>query len=93
MLRAAKWRAARYGLEDELVDVEEGRALPARVFIEKLLAHLRPALEEYQDWEEVSEIVQATLARGNGAARQRAAFRRSDSFADVVELIMAETTI
>ncbi|HEX8747224.1 MAG TPA: carboxylate-amine ligase [Pyrinomonadaceae bacterium] len=93
LLRAAKWRAARYGLEAELVDVEEGRAVPARVLIEKLLAHLRPALEEYGDWEEVSEIVRATLTRGNGAARQREAFRREGSFENVVDVIVAETAI
>ena len=93
LLRAAKWRAARYGLEAELVDVVEGRALPARVLIEKLLTQLRPALEENRDWEEVSEIVRATLTRGNGAARQRAAFRRAGSFADLVDLIVAETAI
>lgn len=91
LLRAAKWRAARYGLEAELIDVAEERALPAQVLIEKMLAHLRPALEENRDWEEVSEIVRATLSRGNGAARQRTAFRRADNFEDVVDLIVNET--
>lgn len=93
LLRAAKWRAARYGLEAELIDVKDERALPVFEVIEQLLLHLRPALEEYGDWEEVSEIVRATLTRGNGATRQRAAFRRADNFEDVVDLIMAETAI
>lgn len=91
LLSAAKWRAARYGLEADLIDVEAGCAIPAGELIEKLLAHLRPALAAAQDWEEISALVRATLAQGNGAARQRAAFARAGNFAEVVDLIVAET--
>ena len=35
-------RAARFGLDEDLIDTQEGRAVPARELIEKLLAHLRP---------------------------------------------------
>ncbi|MGI9105245.1 MAG: carboxylate-amine ligase [Pyrinomonadaceae bacterium] len=91
VLRAAKWRAARYGLEADLIDMAAGRAVPAADLVEQLLAHLRPALEASGDWEEISTLVRYTLARGNGAMRQRAAFARADSFEDVVDLIVAET--
>ena len=92
LLRAAKWRAARYGLEADLVDVERGRAVPAGELVERLLARLRPALEADGDAEEVCELVRATLRRGNGAARQRAAYARAESFEDVVDFIVAETS-
>jgi carboxylate-amine ligase len=91
LLRAAKWRAARYGLDADLVDVERGEAVPAGELVERLLARLRGALEEDGAWEEVSELVSATLKRGNGAARQRAAFGRAGSFEEVVDYIVAET--
>jgi carboxylate-amine ligase len=91
VLRAAKWRAARYGIDADLIDTTEGRARPATELIEKLLAHLRPALETDGNWEEVSALTRYTLARGNGAMRQRAAFVRADNFNDVVDLIVAET--
>jgi carboxylate-amine ligase len=91
VLRAAKWRAARYGLEAELVDVSEGRARPAAELIEKLLAHLRPALETDGNWEEIAALTRYTLARGNGATRQRQVFARTDNFEAVVDLIVAET--
>lgn len=91
VLRAAKWRAARYGLDAELIDVSEGRARPAAELIEKLLTHLRPALETDGNWEEVATLTRYTLARGNGAARQRQVFARTDSFEAVVDLIVAET--
>ncbi|MCA1592608.1 MAG: carboxylate-amine ligase [Acidobacteria bacterium] len=91
LLRAAKWRAARYGLDAELIDVAEGRAVPAHEHVEKMLSQLRPALEETHDWPEISTLVRDTLKHGNGATRQRAAFARAGSFKDVVDLIVAET--
>lgn len=92
LLRAAKWRAARYGLDADLIDVERGEAVPARDLIGRMLARLGDALEADGAREEVFELVRATLEGGNGAARQRAAFARAGSFEDVVDLIVAETS-
>ena len=91
MLRAAKWRAARYGLDADLIDVERGEAVPAHDLVGRMLARLQDALEEDGAWEEVSGLVRAALGRGNGAARQRAAYARGDSFEEVVRFIVAET--
>jgi glutamate---cysteine ligase / carboxylate-amine ligase len=91
LLRAAKWRAARHGLDAELVDVLGGRARPAAELVQALLDEVRPGLEAGGDLEEVTELVRATLARGTGAARQRAVFRRAGRLEDVVDLIVAET--
>jgi gamma-glutamyl:cysteine ligase YbdK (ATP-grasp superfamily) len=78
LLRASKWSAARYGLEAELIDVADKRAIPAHELVEKLLATLRPTLESYGDWDEINSLARDTLARGNGATRQRAAYARRD---------------
>ena len=91
LLRAAKWRAARHGLDAELVDVLDGRARPAAELVERFLRELRPGLEAGGDLEEVTELVRATVAHGTGAARQREAFRRSGRLEAVVDLIVAET--
>lgn len=91
LIRAAHWRAARYGLETELIDVEEKRAIPAGDLIEKLLAFVRPALEDYGDWDEVSSLVQKTMQQGNGATRQREVYQRNGSLEEVVDFIVAET--
>jgi glutamate---cysteine ligase / carboxylate-amine ligase len=91
LLRAAKWRAARYGLDADLIDVEEEAARPAREMVSKLLAFLRPALEEHGEWDEVSALVRETLSRGNGATRQRQTYARSGSLEEVVDFIVAET--
>ena len=91
LLRAAHWLASRHGLDAKLADVEAGHAIPAREMIEKLLAFLRPALEEGGDWEEVSALVHETLKRGNGASRQREAYERAGRLEDVVDMLIKET--
>ncbi|MDQ3569112.1 MAG: carboxylate-amine ligase [Actinomycetota bacterium] len=92
LLRAAKWRAARYGLGADLIDVVGRRAVPASELVQALLALVRPALEDQGDWDEVSGLVAQTLHGGNGAARQREVFVRSGRLEDVVELVTASTT-
>jgi carboxylate-amine ligase len=91
LLRAAKWRAARYGLDTELIDIEAGEAIPARELVEKLLSFVRPALEEDGEWEEISALVRQTVERGTGAARQRDVHKRNGKLEDVVDFIVAET--
>ncbi len=91
LLRAAHWRASRHGLDEDLIDVEAGRAVPAREMIEKMLLFARPALEEAGDWEEVSELVYETLKHGNGATRQRRIFGRTGRLEDVVDMLIEET--
>jgi carboxylate-amine ligase len=91
LLRAAKWRAARYGLDADLIDVRGQQSLPAREVIESLLDFVRPALEEAGAWTEVSGIVAETLERGTGASRQRAVLAAAGRLEDVVDMLVAET--
>jgi carboxylate-amine ligase len=92
LLRCANWRAARFGLEGELVDVAAGGALrPAGEAIGALLEHARPALEMDGDWDEVSALVGETLRRGSGTRRQREVYWRTGRLEDVVDLIVEET--
>ena len=85
---AARWRAARYGVEGTLVDLRELRTAPAREVVDGLLAHLRPALEEDGDWDEVHGLVERVMVDGNGAARQRAALARRGEINDVIALLL-----
>lgn len=91
LLRAAKWRAARYGLDADLIDTEAERAVPASELIEKFLAYLRPTLEDNKEWDETAALARETIARGTGATRQRETFARAGRLEDVVDLIIAET--
>jgi carboxylate-amine ligase len=87
----AHWRAARYGISRELIDVVDQRELPAAALIEKMLNTLRPALEAEGNWEEIASLVRETLQQGNGATRQRAAYQRNGRMEDVVDFMVAET--
>lgn len=92
LLRAAKWRAARFGLEDSLIDIENGRPVAAPELVRRLLDFVRPSLEDDGDWDEVSTAVEETFAAGTGACRQRDAYRRAGRLEEVVDLIVEETS-
>jgi carboxylate-amine ligase len=89
-LRAATWRAARSGLEGDLVDPMTGRPVPAPRVVRALLTRLRPALEETGDWDTVVELVEAVLGRGSAAHRLRRLALR-DGRRAAVDLLIAET--
>jgi carboxylate-amine ligase len=91
LLRAAEWRAARYGVSAQLVDVQAGVAVPAQELIEKLLGFVRPVLEEQDEWDEIHSLTRDVLERGNGAMRQCAAWKKNGRLEDVVDLVVAET--
>ena len=91
LLRAARWKASRFGLDGDLIDVHERKSVPARELIESMLKLLRPALEEFGDWEEVTTLVRKTLDQGNSAKRQLWAFAQAGKLEDVIDLILRET--
>lgn len=91
VVRAARWRAARHGLEDGLLEVREGRLLPAATVVRGLLGRLRDDLEDAGEWDEVSVLAEQALGRGTSAARQRAVLERTGSVDDVVRLLLDET--
>jgi carboxylate-amine ligase len=73
-LRAAMWRAARYGVEDALVDPTSGTLAPASDVLRALLEQAGPGLEVTGDGDLVREGLGRVLRDGNGASRQRRAF-------------------
>ncbi len=91
IIRVAQWRAARYGLDEKLVDIASLSLVPARELIEKLLEFIQPALVAEGDWEEVSAAVQRVLQYGNSAVRQREVYQRTGQMESVVDFVVAET--
>lgn len=85
LLRAATWRAARHGLADSLVDPLTLELTTARAALTTLLEHVEPALAAAGDTDTVTEGVERLLARGTGAARQRAAYEAGGSLEAVVD--------
>lgn len=91
--RAATWRAARSGLEEDLVDLPSAAPRPAAEVVQDLVTGLEPYLRRDGDWETVSTLASSVLAAGSSAARQRRAFRRRGRLHDVVDLLVAETSM
>ena len=89
--RAALWRAARSGLEGDLVDVSGPGSRPAAEVVTELVRLLRPQLEATEDWHTISELTQRVLIAGTSAARQRRSLRRRGRLTDVVDQLIDET--
>ncbi len=71
------WRAIRYGLSGELIDLERGDVVPARVRLERLLEWVAPAAEE------IGAAQHLRLPEANAAERQIA---RHDEGATLQEI-------
>ena len=92
------WRAARSGLERDLVDLvgsgelpHTPRPVPAEAAIGALIRDLREDLEAAGDFEQVSALAAEALGRGSAAARQRRALTRRNRLSDVVDLMVDRT--
>ncbi|MEI5101112.1 glutamate--cysteine ligase [Streptomyces sp. PmtG] len=85
LLGAACWRAARDGLSGAGIDLSTRRLAPAASQVARLLTRVRPALEGHGDLAAVSAAWARLQATGDGAERQRAAFRRRGNPLDVVD--------
>ena len=91
LLRAATWRAARSGLEGDLVDPLGPTLVSPVLLLGQLVDSLRPHLEALGDFEQVLELSQLALGRGSAAARQRRRFGLRGELTDVVDGLLAAT--
>jgi carboxylate-amine ligase len=93
IVRAAYWKAAHDGLDGQMIDVIEGWATaPTSRVLGEWLGLLQPALDELGDSEWVHAEVGRLLRDGNGAMRQRAAWRERHEIADVIAVAAKATT-
>ncbi|MEV8444017.1 glutamate--cysteine ligase [Actinosynnema sp. NPDC051121] len=90
-LRTALWRAARDGLDGAGIEPIGGRLVPAADMVRALVDWTRPALRAAGDEDLVVDGIDRVLLDGTGAVRQRRAFRRRGSLADVVQMLVAQT--
>ncbi|MCW2741585.1 MAG: putative Carboxylate-amine ligase [Blastococcus sp.] len=92
LLRAARWRAARFGLEGQLFDPLTRELVPARVAVRRLLAELEHDLRDRGDWGAVVELVERLFERGTSASRQRRTWLRTGDWREVATGIVREGT-
>ncbi len=91
LLRLAAWRASRSGLDDTLIHPVSGLPEPAAAVANLLLEHVGDALADAGEADTVAGLLAAVLDRGNGAAFQRSAYRRSGHLPGVVSRAVAAT--
>jgi carboxylate-amine ligase len=91
LLRAAGWRASRFGVSADLVHPVHGRLAPVREVFEATVAQVRPWLEASDDLDRVTDSFERLLARGNGSTRQRRVLERSGDLRAVVEDLARRT--
>ncbi len=89
-LRAARWRASRYGLADRLLDPATHALRPAREVLSRLVELVSGRLEVSGDSDRVARGVERVLS-ATGATRQRAAYEVSGSLQGVVDDVLART--
>ncbi|WP_337925749.1 glutamate--cysteine ligase [Kribbella italica] len=85
VLRAAYWLAAKDGLTGNNLDVRTTEVLPIEKVLDLLIHHVRPALELLDEVERVESTVGRLLREGNGAMKQRRAFREGDDLIALTE--------
>jgi carboxylate-amine ligase len=85
-----KWRAARHGLEAELVDLSTDEPRPAREAVRELLRLAGPTAEELGCARELAGL-EAVLDRGSGADEQRLAHGEEGSLLSVARWLAEET--
>lgn len=89
-LRAALWRASRDGLEGEVPDPLSGDLVPGHRAADQLLRAALPGSAP-DDAELAAVLLEQVHRAGSGAARQRRAYDRRSSPADVVDLLIEQT--
>ena len=88
-VRENKWRAARYGLDAEIIRDEDGNLVSLRRSISDLVARLQPIARNLgceRDLLRVNEI----LERGTSATRQREVFDKTRDLSAVVDSLVEE---
>ncbi len=90
VLRAASWRASRYGLAGTLVSPEARELRPAREVLASVVDRTREVLEAGGDLDRVVDGFERLLG-ATGAVRQRAAYERTGSLEGVVADLVRRT--
>jgi glutamate---cysteine ligase / carboxylate-amine ligase len=88
-IRENKWRAARYGMDAEIIRDEEGNVTSLRRSISDLVERLEPIAERLGCLEELRGV-NDIMERGTSATRQREVHRSMGDLSKVVDLLVEE---
>jgi carboxylate-amine ligase len=92
MVRQNRWRACRYGLNAELVDLSTLEAVSARTAVKNLVESLRGTAEMLGCTQYLETALQMSTRR-NGSELQRAFYRQTGSLRETVRLLSRKSRI
>ena len=90
LIEENKWRAARYGLDGNLIDFGKREEVPLRKLIVELLEFIDDVVDELGSREEIN-YVHKILEHGTSADRQLRVYHQTGDLKAVVDLLMKET--
>jgi carboxylate-amine ligase len=89
VVRENKWKAARYGLDAEIIVDDEGTLRSVRDELVELVERLTPVAAQLDCAAELAGVLDV-LAEGPSARRQRAIVAAGGTMVDVVDALVAE---
>lgn len=92
LINENKWRAARYGIDDKLIDFGKEQEVETRLLIHEIVDFVDDVVDELGSREEV-EAVSGMMLNGSGADRQLEVFEKTGDLKKVVDFIISETNI
>lgn len=90
LINENRWRAARFGIDGNLIDFGKKEEVDAKVLSGELLGFIDDVVDELGSREEI-DYVHQVLAHGTGADRQLRVFRETGDLKQVVDYIIRET--
>ena len=85
-----KWRAARYGLDGQLIDFGKQQEVPVRQLIGEILEFVSDVTAELGSEHEIAYI-ERIVEEGSGADRQLRVFHETNDLKQVVDYMISET--
>ncbi len=92
LINENKWRAARYGIDGNLIDFGKEMEVNCRNLVLELLDFIDDVVDELGSRNEIN-YVHKILQQGTGADRQLAVYHKTGSFESVVDYITTQTLI
>ena len=92
LINENKWRAARYGIDDKLIDFGKEKEVETQLLIEEITEFIDDVVGDLGSRKEVNHVFNM-MKNGTGADRQLAVFEKSGDLKKVVDYIISETNI
>jgi len=89
VVRENKWKAARYGLDAEIIVDDAGQLRPVREALVELVEELAPVARRLDCADELASVLDV-LAEGPSARRQREVVAAGGTLVDVVDALVEE---